>query len=147
MHELQIPLVQYSTTVARKHHFHSQEAPLPLYIAMKIHGATYKRNLIDTLFNFGICDSYNRLPQLTSNTANGICQHFTMDGVVCPPKMRNGLFTTAAVDNIDYNPSSAPTKDSFHYRARDVKFVWLDTVIAALKKQGYSMLNQLVVHR
>ena len=33
---------------------------------------------------------------------------------MCPPKMRSGLFTTAAVDNIDYNPSSATAKDSFH---------------------------------
>ena len=70
---------------------------LPLYIAMKIHGVTYKRNHIDTLFDFGMCDSYNHLLQLMSNIANGIKQHFTMDGVVCPPKMCNGLFTTAAV--------------------------------------------------
>ena len=33
---------------------------------------------------------------------------------MCPPKMRSGLFTTAAVDNIDYNPSYATAKDSFH---------------------------------
>ena len=37
-----------------------------------------------------------------------------MDGIVCPPKMLNGLFMTAAVDNIDYNLSSAPANDSFH---------------------------------
>ena len=30
------------------------------------------------------------------------------------PKLRSSLFTTAAVDNIDYNPSSATAKDSFH---------------------------------
>ena len=36
------------------------------------------------------------------------------DGVVCTPKMRSGLFTVAAVDNLDYNPSSTTSKDSFH---------------------------------
>ena len=37
-----------------------------------------------------------------------------MEDVVCPPKLRHGLFTTGAVDNIDHNPSSATAKDSFH---------------------------------
>ena len=37
-----------------------------------------------------------------------------MKDVVCPPKLRQGLFTTGAVDNIDHNPSSATAKDSFH---------------------------------
>ena len=50
-----------------------QETPLPLYIALKIHGVTRKRNLIDTLFGYGICVSYDRLLQLTSNIANVLC--------------------------------------------------------------------------
>ena len=41
-------------------------------------------------------------------------KQFNNDGVVCPPKLQSSLFTTAAVDNIDYNPSSAMAKDSFH---------------------------------
>lgn len=32
----------------------------------------------------------------------------------CPSKLREGLFTTAAVDNIDHNPSSISAHDSFH---------------------------------
>ena len=32
----------------------------------------------------------------------------------CPPKLRRGLLTTGAVDNIDHNPSSTTAKDSFH---------------------------------
>jgi len=46
--------------------------------------------------------------------AKGVCQQFQQDGVVCPPKTRHGLFTIGAVDNIDYNPSTATAKDSFH---------------------------------
>ena len=42
------------------------------------------------------------------------CHQFALDGVVCPPKMRSGLFTVAAADNIDYKPSVATAKDSFH---------------------------------
>ena len=42
-----------------------------------------------------------------------VCEQFTIDGIVCPPKLRSKLFTTAAVDNIDHNPSSATAKSSF----------------------------------
>jgi len=42
------------------------------------------------------------------------CEQFTNDGVVCPPKLQSSLFTTVAVDNIDYNLSSTTLKDSFH---------------------------------
>ena len=35
-------------------------------------------------------------------------------GVVCPPTLRKGLFTTAAIDNIDHNPSSATATEAFH---------------------------------
>ena len=84
------------------------ETPLFLYIAMKVHAITCKRSLIDTLFSLGICVSYDCLLKLISDKSNGVCQKFTIDEV------RSGLFTVAAVDNIDYNPSSATAKDSFH---------------------------------
>ena len=66
------------------------------------------------MFSLGLCVSYDRLLQVTADIANGVCQQFAAGDVVCPPKMRKGLFTVAAVDNIDYNPSSATAKDSFH---------------------------------
>ena len=43
-----------------------------------------------------------------------MCKLFQQDQVVCPPKLQNNLFTTAAVDNIDHNPSSTTTTDSYH---------------------------------
>ena len=43
-----------------------------------------------------------------------MCKRFEQDQVVCPPKLRNNLFTTTAVDNIDHNPSSTTATDSFH---------------------------------
>ena len=95
-------------------HNRDRETPLPLYVALKVHGATRSRGLVDTLYHLGICVSYDRLLQVSSDVANGLCQRFRMEDVVCPPKMRTGLFTTAAVDNIDHNPSSTTAKDSFH---------------------------------
>ena len=37
-----------------------------------------------------------------------------------PPILRNGLFTTGNLDNIDHNPSSSTSKDSFHGTALSV---------------------------
>ena len=37
-----------------------------------------------------------------------------MEKTVCPPKFKGKLFTTAAIDNIDHNPSSTTAQDSFH---------------------------------
>jgi len=61
-----------------------------------------------------MCISYSRLLQLTSELGNSVCERFELNGVVCPPKMHSGLFTVVAVDNLDYNPSAATAKDSFH---------------------------------
>ncbi len=91
-------------------HNQDRDMPLPLYISMKIHAVTCSRNLIDTLFD---C-SYDQLLKLTSKISVNVCQQYSADGVVCPLKLNSGLFTTAAVDNIDYNPTSATAKESFH---------------------------------
>jgi len=45
---------------------------------------------------------------------NSVCARFESDGVVCPPKRLKGVFTTAAVDNIDQNPSSVTAQGAFH---------------------------------
>ena len=70
--------------------------------------------LVDTLFHLGLCISYDRVLQIQSDIANGVCQRYEIEKVVCPPNMCRGLLTIAAVDNIDHNPSSATAKDSFH---------------------------------
>ena len=44
----------------------------------------------------------------------GYNDRYDKDGVVCPSKLRDGIFTIAAVDNIDHNPSSTSRHDSFH---------------------------------
>ena len=51
---------------------------------------------------------------VSSDIANSVIARYEREDVVCPPKLRKGLFTTAAVDNIDHNPSSTSSHDSFH---------------------------------
>ena len=68
-----------------------------------------KRSLMNALFNLGMCISYQCLLQLTLEFGSGVCERFELDGVVCPPKMYiySGLFTVAAVDNLEYNISTS----------------------------------------
>jgi len=87
---------------------------LPLYVSLALHAATRKRSLIDKLFALGICVSYDRVLSVTTALANGIIHQFEVDKAVCPPNLRGNVFTTAAVDNIDHNPSSTSAKASFH---------------------------------
>ncbi|KAK1895923.1 50S ribosomal protein L25, partial [Dissostichus eleginoides] len=84
--------------------------------------------------------SYDRLLQLTSVTANGVCYRFTVEEVVCPPKLRSSLFTTAAVDNIDHNPSSATARDSFH--CTGISLVQHPTSESPGHDRGVLILNQ-----
>lgn len=52
--------------------------------------------------------------EISTSMANHLCEQYHRDKVVCPLSLRQGLFTTAAIDNIDHNPSSTSATDSFH---------------------------------
>ena len=51
---------------------------------------------------------------MSTEITNSVIQRYEREGVVCPSKLRGELFTTAAVDNIDHNPSSTSSQSSFH---------------------------------
>ena len=95
-------------------HSHAQETPLPIYVGMMLHAHTRKKELVDRLAHVGLSISYDRVLRLTAQMANSVCEQFHLEQVVCPPSMRGNIFTTAAVDNIDHNPSSTTAKSSFH---------------------------------
>ena len=95
-------------------HSSAQETPLPIYIGLMLHAQTRKRNLVDKLFNLGLSISYDRVLCLSAEMGNSVCQHFHMEQVVCPPMLKSGVFSSAAVDNLDHNPSATTAKDSFH---------------------------------
>lgn len=103
-----------SESIGRSHHIRARECPLPIYTAMKIHGATRDKSLVDSFYKLGMCISYDRLLSISTEITNSVIGRYESEGVVCPSKLRQGLFTTAAVDNIDHNPSSTSSHDSFH---------------------------------
>ena len=91
-----------------------RETPLPLYLGIMIHSKTRKRSVIDTLFELGICVSYNHVMSVSADLGNKLCDFYASVDTVCPPNMMQNTFTLAAVDNIDHNHSSATAKSSFH---------------------------------
>ena len=95
-------------------HSTTQETPLPIYVGLMLHAETRKRGLVDKLFRLGLSISYDRVLRLSAQMGNSVCQLYQMEQVVCPPTLRGKVFTTAAVDNIDHNPSATTAKDSFH---------------------------------
>ena len=64
--------------------------------------------------NLGLSVSYDRVLNLSTEMGNKVCDLYQSQQLVCPPQLRSNVFTTAAVDNIDHNPSSTTAKDSFH---------------------------------
>ena len=97
-----------------KRYHASKETPLFLYIGALLYQTTRSQSLIDTLFSLGLCVSYKRVINLYEDIAEAVTQHFEKQGVMCPPSMRKNVFITAAVDNIDHNPTSSTAHRSFH---------------------------------
>lgn len=95
-------------------HNPERETPLPVYLGVMIHTKTRKRELVDIMFNLGLSICYDRVLSISTDLANTVCNFYESQKVVCPPQLKGGLFTTAAVDNIDHNPSNTTSHDSFH---------------------------------
>ena len=127
---------QCTTTSAGKSLF---PCSLPV---MKIHAAARSRGLLDTLHSLGMCVSYDRLLQSSSDVRNGIYQRFLIKDAVYPSKLRQNLFNTAAVDNNDHNQSSATAIDSFHRTGISVNVIENPSHTRGGLDCGVAVLNQ-----
>ena len=85
-----------------------------MYIGLMLHAHTCKRDLVDRLYHLGMSISYDHVLRLSAQMGSNACKQFHQDHVVCPPKLRSKVFTSAAVDNIDHNPTSTTSKETFH---------------------------------
>ena len=57
---------------------------------------------------------YDQILSISIDVGNAICRKFQDENLVCPVRLRKGIFTSSTVDNIDHNPSSNTAKGSFH---------------------------------
>ncbi|KAJ8050257.1 hypothetical protein HOLleu_03391 [Holothuria leucospilota] len=76
-----------------------------------VHTKTRKRKLVDRLYDLGLSISYDWVLAISTELGDKICHYYKMEKAVCPPELKVGLFTTAAVYNIDHNPSSTRAND------------------------------------
>ena len=96
-------------------HTATQDTPIPTYIiGLMLHAHTRKKELVDRLSHLGMCISYDRVLRLSADIGSRVCEQFHREQVVCPPKFRGSVFTSAAVDNIHHNPSSTTSREFFH---------------------------------
>ena len=58
--------------------------------------------------------SYSRPQEIQNNIAGQLCHQYVTERVVRPKSLKDGLFTSAANDNIDSNPSSTTANSAFH---------------------------------
>lgn len=91
-----------------------REQPLPVYLGLMVHLSTGKKKLVEELNSIGASISYSRVLDIERAIAVKVCDKYRQDNCVCPPNLKYGLFTTAAIDNIDHNPTSTSAKYSFH---------------------------------
>ena len=96
------------------YHNSQREPPLAVYLGLLVHSRTRSRKLIDKLNEIGLSVHYDRVLQLSTNMGNSVISQYESDKVVCPSNMRYGVFTTAAIDNIDHDPTSNTAATSFH---------------------------------
>ena len=121
-----------------------KKTPLPLYLALNIHFQTRSRSLIDKFHHLGLCISYDKLLRLSSELAKGVSECFAEIDVVCPPQLKKDIFTTAACDNIDHNPSSRTATESFHgtgislIQHPDPNFTWAEDGYVSIRNSATS---------
>ena len=101
------------TTGASIYHSRDREPPLPIYLDLMTHAETRKRARVDKLYNLGLSISYDRVLELSTDMGNSVCARFESEGFFCQTKLLKGVFTTAAVDNIDHSPSSVTAQGAF----------------------------------
>ena len=58
--------------------------------------------------------SYDRGHQLSTDMANGIIDQFGAESIVCPIVLRERVFTTGNLDNLDHDPTSTSALTTFH---------------------------------
>ena len=108
---------------------------------MVTHAETRKKSLVDKFYRLGLCISYDRLMQISTDLGNKVSEQFEKDGLVCPLDLRKDLFTTGCVDNIDHDPSSRTAKHSFHGTA--ISITQHPTVDSQGVKRGKVVLVEL----
>lgn len=105
---------RYKEGAATHRHSKDRETAFPVYMGLSVYAKTRKRNLVEMLHDHGLSISYDRVLEVSAQLGEATVNKYVEEGVVCPPVLRKGLFTTAVMDNIDHNPTATTATTSFH---------------------------------
>ncbi|CAE1256527.1 unnamed protein product [Acanthosepion pharaonis] len=95
-------------------HSKDRETPFAVYVGLKVYAKTRERELIDKFHEHGLSISYDRLLEISGKLGETVIKQYVEEDVACSPVLQKGLFTTAAVDNTDHNPTATTASTSFH---------------------------------
>ena len=62
--------------------------------------------MLDTLFERNLSVLYDRVLHLSADITNAVIDKYKADRLVYPTILKEGLFTTGNLDNLDHNPTS-----------------------------------------
>ncbi|KAH3857789.1 hypothetical protein DPMN_100404 [Dreissena polymorpha] len=105
---------QYKEEAKTFRHTKDRETPLPVFIGMSTYAKTRKRLLVEMLHDHGLIISYDSVLEVSAQLGDAAVNRYKNEGVVCSFILRTNIFTTAAMDNIDHNPSATMASTSFH---------------------------------
>jgi hypothetical protein len=91
------------------------EPPLAVFLALNLHSQTRSKKLVELLHKYALGVSYKKLLTIQVNFAQAIADQTRNNAdIVCPTNLRQHIFTVAALDNLDHNPTSRTANSSFH---------------------------------
>lgn len=65
-------------------HSSDREPPFAINVGLLLYAKTRKRQLIDALFQHGICISYDRVLEISTQLGESVLSQVLEDSVVCP---------------------------------------------------------------
>ncbi len=91
------------------------EPPLAVFLALQLHSQTRSKKLVELLHQYCLSASYKRVLTIEIGYAQATAERARANAdIVCPSNLRHKIFTVAALDNLDHNPTSRTATSSFH---------------------------------
>ena len=84
------------------------------FFRLKMHQETRSRKIVNILHRYDFSVSYDTVLAIIASFSRILCDKAKTSEIVCPSNLKQHLFTVAALDNLDQNPTSRTATSSFH---------------------------------
>ena len=112
-------LVRYNSTKkmrdrGERRHSLDRETPLPVYVGLLLYTKNRKAGLVNKLSSLGLCFRMTEFATSKKLLLAISAKTWKERKLVQPASMKDGVFTTAAIDNIDHNVTATSAQQLFH---------------------------------